>query len=71
MLFHQCAVLAAVAALSTAAPAPAKHVVHEVRRSAAADWVKGARIEPDAVLPVRIGLTQTNLDRGEAFLVEV
>lgn len=73
MLALQFAVLAAIAALSSAAPAPSqvRHVVHEERKAPASDWVKGARIEANAVLPMRIGLTQTNLDRGEELIREM
>jgi tripeptidyl-peptidase-1 len=73
MLVLQFAVLAAIAALSNAAPAPSqvRHVVHEERKMPASDWVKSTRIEADAVLPMRIGLTQTNLDRGEDFIREM
>lgn len=75
MLAIQVIVLAAIAALSDAAPAPAtvqvRHVLHEKRTAQASDWVKGARIEADAVLPMRIGLAQTNLDRGEELLREM
>jgi tripeptidyl-peptidase I len=73
MLALQVTLLAAIAALAHAAPAPAqaRHVLHEERKTMAFDWVKGARIEADAVLPMRIGLTQTNLDRGEDFLREM
>jgi tripeptidyl-peptidase-1 len=35
------------------------------------DWVKGARIEKTAVIPMRIGLTQTNLEKGYDYLMEV
>ena len=73
MLALQVTLLAAIAALANAAPAPAqvRHVLHEERKTTSSDWVKGARIEADAVLPMRIGLTQTNLDRGEDFLREM
>jgi hypothetical protein len=65
MLFAQLALLATVA---NAAPALIKHVLHEERVSSMSDWVKSARIEGSAVLPVRIGLSQTNLERGHDFL---
>jgi tripeptidyl-peptidase I len=65
MLLTQLAVLAAVA---NAAPAFVKHVLHEERVSPLSDWVKGDRIEGSAILPVRIGLTQSNLDNGHDFL---
>jgi tripeptidyl-peptidase-1 len=76
MTVLQVSVLAAIVAFSHAAPAPApapavRHVLHEKRQTWSSDWVKGARIEADAVLPLRIGLTQTNLDKGQDFLMEV
>lgn len=72
MLFRQlCAILAA-AALSDAAPAPVKHVLHERREeSSMLDWVKGDRVENNAILPVRIGLTQNNLEQGYDYLMDV
>ncbi|KAN0112550.1 subtilisin-like protein [Hyaloscypha variabilis] len=63
--------VAAIAALSNAAPAPIKHVLHEKRQTPSSDWVKVARIEGTAILPMRIGLTQSNLDKGHDLLMEV
>lgn len=71
MLVPQFAVIAALAALSSAAPASIKHVLHEERRSPLSDYVRGARIKGSAVLPMRIGLTQTNLDHGYDHLIAV
>lgn len=72
MLVLQCALVAALAGLSGAAPANThRHVVHEERRSAAWDWVKSERIEGSAILPMRIGLTQSNLENGNDLLMEV
>lgn len=65
------AMVAALAVLSNAAPALLKHVMHEKRQAPASDWVKVARIESTAILPMRIGLTQSNLDKGHDFLMEV
>jgi tripeptidyl-peptidase I len=65
------AVVAAIAALSNAAPAAIKHMMHEKRQSPSSDWVKVARIESTAILPMRIGLTQSNLDKGHDLLMEV
>jgi hypothetical protein len=48
-----------------------RHVLHEERSTPSRDWVKGARIEKDAVIPMRIGLTQTNLEKGYDYLMEV
>jgi len=71
MLVLRFSVIAALTALSSAAPATLRHVLHEERSRQASDWVKGARIEGSAILPMRIGLTQTNLEKGDAFLMEV
>jgi len=71
MLLRQVYVALTIAVLSEAAPAPIKHVLHEKRERHALDWVKGDRVEADAVLPVRIGLTQNNLDKGYEYLMEV
>jgi tripeptidyl-peptidase-1 len=70
-MFVKLSVIAAIAALVNAAPAPTKHVLHEERAIASRDWVKGARIEKDAIVPMRIGLTQTNLEKGYDYLMEV
>lgn len=64
------AALAALVCLGTAAPI-ASPVLHEKRDAPALDWVKGARVERDAILPMRIALTQTNLDKGHDYLMEV
>lgn len=71
MLVRQLALALAIAALSDAIPTSIKHVLHEKRHKPASDWVKGARVESDAVLPMRIGLAQNNLDKGYDFLMEV
>ena len=53
-----------------AVPHPSNHVVHEKRQSTSS-WAKRDRTHPDAVLPMRIGLTQTNLDKGHDALMRV
>lgn len=53
-----------------ASPTP-KYAVHEKRASSSRTWIRGERVERDAVLPIRIGLTQNNLDDGERFLMDV
>ncbi|KAJ5143670.1 Peptidase S8/S53 subtilisin/kexin/sedolisin [Penicillium bovifimosum] len=70
MLVLQVCVALAIAALSGAVPAPVKHVLHE-KRDQHVDWVKGERVKRDSVLPVRIGLTQNNLEKGEELLMTV
>ncbi|ESZ93201.1 Pro-kumamolisin [Sclerotinia borealis F-4128] len=47
------------------------HVVHERRSEPPAKWSRASRLHPEAVFPVRIGLTQQNLHRAEEFLNEV
>jgi tripeptidyl-peptidase-1 len=64
-------VVAAIAALVNAAPASIKHILHEERTIHSRDWTKGARVEKSAVIPMRIGLTQTNLEKGYDYLMEV
>ena len=61
----------AIALTATAAPTPTSHVVHEKRESAPLNWQKYSRVDPSIVLPVRIGLTQSNLEKGPALLDEV
>jgi tripeptidyl-peptidase-1 len=71
MLMLRIVAVAAIAALSNAAPASMKHVMHEKRQNPSSDWIKVARIEGTAILPMRIGLTQSNLDKGHDLLMEV
>jgi hypothetical protein len=48
-----------------------EHVVHERREQTLTTWAKRARAHPDHIVPVRIGLTQSNLDNAEDLLMEV
>jgi tripeptidyl-peptidase-1 len=68
MVVFNIAVVATWAALCSAAPSTIKYVVHEERVSPPSDWIKTARIESSAILPIRIGLTQTNLHKGQDYL---
>jgi tripeptidyl-peptidase-1 len=70
-MFAKLSIVVGLAALINAAPAPVKHILHEVRAIESRDWVKGARIEKDAIVPMRIGLTQTNLEKGYDYIMEV
>jgi tripeptidyl-peptidase-1 len=47
----------------------AEHVVHE-RAVSTNGWVKLGNINADGLLPVRIALTQQNLDQGHELLME-
>ena len=59
------------AALRVAAAPTSSHVLHEKRQIAPLHWEKRGRVDPSIVLPVRIGLTQSNLDLGPDLLNEV
>ena len=61
--------LSALAATAFAAPRDLKRVVHE--RRAVIDPSKGDRIDENAVIPVRIGLRQTNLEHGYDMVMDV
>ena len=59
---------------TTAAISTVPHVLHEKRDAAPKNWVKRSRlIERDGrnKLPMRIGMTQGNLDIGDDLLMEV
>jgi tripeptidyl-peptidase-1 len=69
--------LATLAVAATAANAKplvrrsTRHIVHEKQHATRRHWTKSARPHRNAVLPVRIGLTQSNLHRAEEFLMDV
>ena len=52
-------------------PAPESYRLHEERSTESIQWEKRSRVKPDILLPVRIGLTQSNLDNGPTLLDEV
>lgn len=54
-----------------ASPTPHNYVVHERRDALPSVWVEESRLDKGALLPMRIGLTQSNLDRGHDLLMEV
>lgn len=47
------------------------HVVHERRDSTPSGWSQGMKLHRRAFLPMRIGLTQSNLDISHDLLMEV
>lgn len=47
------------------------HVVHEERNAQQGHWSKARRLHPSALLPVRIGLAQSNLHLAEEFIMDV
>lgn len=63
---------AAAAAVSVlAAPKPPHYEVHERREFIPNSWTEGKRLDGLTSLPVRIGLTQSNLDYGHDLLTEM
>lgn len=69
---HTTAVSAVLAAACVAAiPTRLSTRSHEKRDQPPTDWVKSSRVQKDTILPMRIGLTQSNLDLGHDFVLEV
>lgn len=50
---------------------PSNHEIHEKRETLHPEWMKRGRVESHKLLPMRIGLTQTNLDNGYEYLLDV
>ncbi|TVY16705.1 Aorsin [Lachnellula arida] len=55
----------------SAAPATENFVLHEKRDGAPHQWTKRTRAHPAEILPVRIGLTQSNLHKAEEYILDV
>lgn len=70
MHFSFFVVLGALATGSFAIPA-SRHVVHEERYVIPPGWSRQARLPQDTLLPVKIGLTQSNLDKAYDVLSDV
>lgn len=65
-------VLVALASVVHAAPSSTiHHVVHERRAAEPLGWTLSRRLESHKVLPMRFGLTQSNMDRIEEMLMSV
>ncbi|KAN0096089.1 subtilisin-like protein [Hyaloscypha variabilis] len=71
MHFFALSILGALATHAVAVPHAANHVVHERRDAIPKSWIKRDRIDANVELPVRIGMTQSNLDKGHELLMEV
>lgn len=56
---------------AVAVPAPESHVLHEKRSSFDSKWEKRHRLHEHTVLPMRIGLRQSNLHIAEDLLMDV
>ncbi|KAH8798638.1 peptidase S8/S53 domain-containing protein [Xylogone sp. PMI_703] len=72
MVLLNFATLALLSAAFVGAAPSTEHVTHE-RRDVYSNhhWEKRSRLEPHDVIPVRIGLTQRNLDQGHDLLMDV
>lgn len=60
-------------AVCLAAPTADSHsfVLHEKRDGAPHQWTKRSRAHAEEILPVRIGLVQSNLHRAEEYILDV
>lgn len=64
--------LASLGLLTLAVAVPTKrHVVHEKRDRLPSNWEKRSDLAADSILPLRIGLTQSNLDKAHEYLMDV
>ncbi|KAF3928657.1 Aorsin [Arthrobotrys entomopaga] len=64
--------LVAAAGLACASPVPySQYKIHESRKFLPHGWERVSRLGGDLLLPVKIGLTQANLHRGEELLLQV
>ncbi|KAF2098918.1 putative protease S8 tripeptidyl peptidase I [Rhizodiscina lignyota] len=62
----------ALAALAGARPTPDNsYELHEERDGSLHAWIKRDRVFPHAVMPMKIGLTQQNLEKGYQHLIDV
>lgn len=61
----------AMAAQALAAPSGLHYTLYERREVLPASWSEGVRLDRSVKLPMRIGLSQSNLDRGHDILMDV
>ena len=67
MLFQ----LFAITAVAASAVAFQSHVLHERREAVPESWAKRDRVHGNATLPMRIGMTQSNLQVGHDLLMDM
>lgn len=72
MRFEILAATAAFAVLTASLPTSTNYVVHE-KRGGSSNWSQKEGVKPDSriKLPIRIGLAEQNLHRGDEILMEV
>lgn len=71
MHFTSLTAVAALAAVAIAAPSNLhRHVLHQ-KREPSERWIKLDRVHSAMKLPMRIGIVQENLDKGEQMLLDM
>jgi tripeptidyl-peptidase I len=65
------ALLAAAAVAVNAVAIPPLHEVHEKRQTLHPRWTKRDRVESHKVFQMRVGLKQSNLEKGYEHLMDV
>ena len=71
MAVYRGLIILALATSIAAVPAPfSRHELHE-KRTVTSQWEKRDRLHGKVKLPMRIGLTQSNLDKGHEYLMSV
>ena len=58
-------------AVTVVAVPSVKHAIHEKRSTLPPGWELSGTLDKSSILPMRIGLTQSNLDKAEQYLMEV
>ena len=63
--------LAAFLASQAFAIIPNSHRLHEKRSDVPLGWSRGSKVDASRLLPLRVGLTQQNLEKGPELLLNV
>jgi tripeptidyl-peptidase-1 len=63
--------IAAFAVTALAAPSPARHVLLEKRSITPHGWVRKTGLQGSSIIPMKIALAQSNMDKLEDYLMEV
>ena len=63
--------LGTFAVVTIAAPPASNHILHEKRAVEPTAWAKRQPAHGKKVLPMRIGMKQSNLDKGYDMLMDV
>ena len=64
MRFNFLAFSTAFAAAAVGLSTPNNHVLHEKRGTPLKHWAKRSKLDPRTTLPMRIGLSQSNVHNG-------